>query len=329
MDKILIVDDDPYVRDLLRSALGDQYEVLVASSGEEAIDVALTSGPRLILLDVVLPGLDGREVCLRLRSNPRTCHAVIVILTGRNTEQHIVQGLRAGADDYLVKPFNISELCARVNSHLRRQARELQANPLTGLPGNNAIEQVIRTSIAAQLEFAVCHADINRFKSYNDKYGFSDGDRVIVFCAELLTLAVAGHGRSGLDFVGHIGGDDFVVIAEPDGCRKIAQSIVDGFDKEVRRFYSREDLDRGGIETTDRVFKVAFAPIISVSLAIVISDGSLTHPGQISQAAAELKNFLKRNSPASSCYMIDRRSHKTPSADLSTIIMETSIQHQG
>src|SRR5712692_6921884 len=137
MDRILIVDDDPYVRDLLRAALGDQYEVLVASSGEEAIDVALASGPRLILLDVVLPGLDGQEVCLRLRRNPRTCHAIIVILTGRTTTQHIIEGLRAGADDYLIKPFSVSELCARVDSHLRRQSRELQANPLTGLPGNN------------------------------------------------------------------------------------------------------------------------------------------------------------------------------------------------
>jgi diguanylate cyclase (GGDEF)-like protein len=328
MDKILIVDDDSYVRDVLRTALSDQYEVLVASSGEEAIDMAVAAGPRLILLDVVLPGLDGQEVCLRLRRNPRTCHAVIVILTGRTTPQHVVEGLRAGADDYLVKPFNISELRARVDSHLRRQARELQANPLTGLPGNNAIEQVIRTSINAQLEFAVCHADINHFKSYNDKYGFSDGDSVIVFCAEVVTRAIADHGRSGLDFVGHIGGDDFVIITDPDSCKTIAQSIVDRFDKEIRRFYSREDLDRGGIETTDRVFKASFAPIVSISLAIVISDGSLTHPGQISQAAAELKSFLKRNGPASSCYMIDRRSYKTSGLDLSTLAVETSIQHQ-
>jgi diguanylate cyclase (GGDEF)-like protein len=328
MDKILIVDDDPYVRDLLRAALAEQYEVLVASSGEEAIEMAMANGPRLILLDVVLPGLDGQEVCLRLRRNPRTCHAVIVILTGRTTPQQIVEGLRAGADDYLVKPFNISELCARVDSHLRRQSRELQANPLTGLPGNNEIEQVIRTSINARIEFAVCHADINHFKSYNDKYGFSAGDRVIVFCAEVLTRAVADHGRSGLDFVGHIGGDDFVIIADPLGCRTIAQSVVDRFDREVHRFYSQEDLDRGGIETTDRVFKVSLAPIITISVAIVISDGTLTHPGQISQAAAELKNFLKRNGPASSSYMIDRRSYKAPGPDLSAIAVETSVRHQ-
>jgi len=327
MDKILIVDDDPYVRDVLLAALSDQYEVLLASTGEEAIDLAIATGPRLILLDIVLPGLDGQEVCLRLRRNPRTCHAVIVNLTGRTNPQHIVEGLRAGADDYLLKPFNVSELCARVESHLRRQARELQANPLTGLPGNNAIEQVIRSSINAKIEFAVCHADINHFKSYNDKYGFSDGDRVILFCRDVLTRAVAENGRSGLDFVGHIGGDDFVIITDPQVCKPIAQTIVDRFDIEVRHFYSQEDLDRGGIETTDRVYKVTFAPIISISLAIVISDGSLTHPGQISQAAAELKNFLKRNGPASSAYMIDRRSYKTAGPDLSGLVVETSVHH--
>jgi CheY-like chemotaxis protein len=328
MDKILIVDDDPYVRDLLESALADQYEVLAASSGEQAIETAISHCPRLILLDVVLPGLDGKEVCLRLRRNPRTCHAVIVILTGRSTPQQVVDGLRAGADDYLVKPFHISELCARVDSHLRRQARELQANPLTGLPGNNEIEQVIRASIDAKIEFAVCHADINRFKSYNDKYGFSDGDRVIAFCADVLTRAVAEHGRPGLAFVGHIGGDDFVIIADPAGCKAIAQFTVDRFDKEVRRFYSAEDLDRGGIETTDRVFKTAFAPIISISIAIVISYGTLVHPGQISQAAAELKNFLKRNGPSSSSYMIDRRSYKTEAPDLSSLAVRSSVHDQ-
>ncbi|MGH9759662.1 MAG: GGDEF domain-containing response regulator, partial [Blastocatellia bacterium] len=234
----------------------------------------------------------------------------LVMLTVKDREEDVVEGLRAGADDYLVKPFKISELRARLDSHLRRQFRELQANPLTGLPGNNEIEQVMRASMKAGIEFAVCYADISYFKNYNDKYGFSAGDRVLVSCGELLTRVVAELGRPDQDFVGHIGGDDFIIVSAPDRIRAIAEAVVKRFDVEVRGFYAAEDLERGGFETVDRLFQTSFAPIVTISLAVVISDGTFTHPGQIAQAAAEVKNYLKRNEHKSSCYMIDRRSRE-------------------
>ncbi|HKV42940.1 MAG TPA: response regulator [Blastocatellia bacterium] len=308
MDKILAVDDDTYMRALLRTALANHYEVLEAGSGEEALSVAVSADPRLILLDVMMPGMSGHEVCSQLRRNPKTCHTIIVMLTVHDREEDVVEGLAAGADDYLVKPFKISELKARIDSHLRRQWRELQANPLSGLPGNNEIDQVIRASLKAGIEFAVCYADISYFKSYNDKYGFSAGDQVLVFCADLLTRVVGELGDAGQDFVGHIGGDDFIIISAPERIKAIAEEVVERFDVEVRKFYAAEDLDRGGIETIDRLFKTTFAPIISVSLAIVISDGSFSHPGQIAQTAAEVKGYIKRNYSQGSTYMVDRRS---------------------
>jgi DNA-binding response OmpR family regulator len=146
-DKLLVVDDEPKVRALLRAALGKTYDIAEAESGEEALRLARSGEFRLVLLDLMMPGMSGHEVCRRLRRNPLTCHMTVVMLTARDREEDIVGGLQAGADDYLVKPFKISELKARIDSHLRRQWRELQASPLTGLPGNTQIEQVIKAHL--------------------------------------------------------------------------------------------------------------------------------------------------------------------------------------
>ena len=313
MDKILIVDDDAFMRDLLKTALSRHYDVAEASSGEEALNLSISEDIRLILLDVMMPGMSGHEVCLRLRRNPRTCHTIIVMLTGRNAEEDVIEGLRTGADDYISKPFKVSELKARIDSHLRRQWRELQASPLTGLPGNNEIDQVLRTSIKAGLNFAVCYADLNSFKIYNDKYGFISGDRVIVFTADLLTRAVAENGNADQDFVGHIGGDDFVIIAAPERAEAICSVITESFDSEIKQFYSEEDVKCGWIETLDRQGAVTFAPLLSISIAVVVNDCEIFHhPGQIAQTAAEIKRFLKGSQDGRSNYLINRRGFFRP-----------------
>jgi PleD family two-component response regulator len=308
MDRILIVDDDAYIRSVLRTALGGSYEVLEAGTGEEALQIVKNEDVRLVLLDVMMPGMSGYEVCLQLRRNPQTCHTVVVMLTARDKEEDVVEGLDIGADDYLVKPFKTSELRARISSHLRRQWRELQANPLTRLPGNNEIDQTIRTSIRAGLKFAVCHADINSFKTYNDRYGFTAGDRVLIFTAELLTRAVSEQGDPEHDFVGHIGGDDFIIVVAPERVEPICSAVVQGFDAGVPSFYDEQDLARGGVVTVDRLRKTVFSPLATISIAVVSSDGhNFSHPAQIAQAAAEIKTFLKKSEHGTSRYMVDRR----------------------
>ena len=193
-------------------------------------------------------------------------------------------------------------------SHLRRQWRELQANPLTGLPGNNQIEQVIKASIKGTSPFAVCYADLNNFKTFNDHYGFTSGDRVLHFSAEVLTDAVARAGDAESDFVGHIGGDDFVIVTRPDRVEGICRAVIERFDGGASSFYSADDLGRGGIDAVDRQGHVVFVPLLTVSLAVVtVRPGEFEHPAQISQTAAEIKQFLKRQPGSGSRYLIDRR----------------------
>src|SRR6185369_276479 len=307
-DKLLIVDDEPQVRLLLRTALGKTYDVAEAENGEDALRLARTGEFRLVLHDLMMPGMSGHEVCTRLRRNPLTCHMTVVMLTARDREEDVVSGLQAGADDYIVKPFKISELKARIESHLRRQWRELQANPLTGLPGNMQIDQVIRANLKALASFAVCYADLNNFKVYNDQYGFTAGDRVLGYTAELLTAVVAELGNPDQDFVGHVGGDDFVVVTSPELVEPICEAVVSRFDGAIGDFYADADREAGGLHAKDRQGGSVFVPLMGISLAVVtVQDGGFEHPAQISQIAAEIKNYLKQQNALGSRFMIDRR----------------------
>lgn len=308
-DKILIVDDNDAVRKMLVTALSKHYNIVEAASGEQALTIAAQGDVRLVLLDIMMPGMDGLETCLRLRRNPHSCHSIIVMLTARDKEDDVVTGLKMGADDYLTKPVNFSELKARIDSHLRRQWRDLQASPLTGLPGNRQIQQILTTNLKAGVSFAVIYADLNNFKAYNDRYGFAAGDEILNYTASVLTNAVQEKGNSDTDFVGHIGGDDFIIVTSQERCEAICQLSIERFDHEIKDFYDAKDLARGGIEATDRQGNQILAPILSIGLAVVIhEDSRFSHPGQISQVAAEVKKYVKKHEK--SAYLIDRRATK-------------------
>src|ERR671914_2467859 len=186
-ESILVVDDDPdiarFVEVNLRSA---GYDVSVAGDGQEALDRAADLRPDLVLLDVMMPRLDGFEVAQRLRKNPQTANTSIIMLTAKALSADKVTGLQSGADDYIIKPFDPVELLARVKGTLRR-AREMRPlSPLTGLPGNIRVQEEIRRRVAEDEPFSLLYADLDFFKPYNDHYGFVRGDRAIQGLARLI-----------------------------------------------------------------------------------------------------------------------------------------------
>src|SRR5918995_154262 len=214
-ESILVVDDDPdiarFVEVNLRSA---GYEVAVAGDGEEAVERATEMRPDLVLLDVMIPRLDGFEVAQRLRKNPQTANTSIIMLTAKALSADKVTGLQSGADDYIIKPFDPIELLARVKGTLRRAEERRDLSPLTGLPGNIRIQEEIERMVREELSFAVLYADLDNFKAYNDQKGFVQGDRLIQATARILQDAVMEF--AGADgFVGHVGGDDFVAVVPP------------------------------------------------------------------------------------------------------------------
>ncbi len=250
-ETILVVDDDPdiarFVEVNLRSA---GYEVSVAGDGEEALERASEIRPDLVLLDVMMPRLDGFEVAQRLRKNPQTANTSIIMLTAKALSSDKVTGLQSGADDYIIKPFDPIELLARVKGTLRRAKEMRNLSPLTGLPGNIRIQEEIERQVREHRPFAVLYVDLDNFKTYNDKYGFVRGDRLIQGTARMIQDAVMANDPDG--FIGHVGGDDFVAVVEPDVAEDVAKAVCDRFDTDRALYYEDDDLDRGFVRMEDR-----------------------------------------------------------------------------
>jgi len=292
--RILIVDDEPDVLDILRIILTDEkFDVIEATDGEQALELAKTKSPNLIILDYKMPGMNGHEVCKHLKKDILLQHLPIIMLTGKGETEDKVAGLEAGADDYIVKPFEPRELIARVKMLLRRTARDLDANPLTRLPGNVSILDELQIRVDKQTLFAVGYLDLDKFKAYNDKYGFEHGDEVIKDTARIIIRAIKTKGNSD-DFIGHIGGDDFVFISTPARIDGICKKIIQDFESAVPGFYNQGDRERGYTFSKDRKGQEQKVPLLSLSIGVVTNEAhKITHVAQIGEIGAELKQCAK------------------------------------
>lgn len=305
-ETILVVDDDPdiarFVEVNLRSA---GYEVAVAADGEEALERAAEMRPDLVLLDVMMPRIDGFEVAQRLRRNPQTANTSIIMLTAKALSTDKVLGLTAGADDYIIKPFDPIELLARVKGTLRRAKEMRNLSPLTGLPGNIRIQEEIERMVREGRPFAVLYCDLDNFKAYNDQKGFLQGDHLIQATARIIQDAVVEF-ASADGFVGHVGGDDFVAMMPPDVAEDVAKRIVERFDAQIGQFYDREDLVRGYVEVQDRKGVLQKLPLVGMSIGVATTaKREFAHYGEAVAVATEMKQFAKRE--IGSSYAIDRR----------------------
>lgn len=306
MSKILIVDDEEHVRQLLETFLRlEGYETVTAASGEAAIEATKRELPHLILLDLMLPDLDGMAVCKRLRQTIRTTYIPIVMLTARQGVGEKVEALNLGADDYVTKPFDLHELLARIRTQLRHVELGLLSE-LTGLPGNTLIERAIGQLVRSHDEkWAILYIDIDRFKAFNDVYGFVRGNELIKALARIVD-SVVGQAGNDISFVGHIGGDDFVAIVRSEQVDEVCRRILLLFDEEVRKHYAPEDFERGYIATEDRQGRLSVFPVVSLSIGVVTNQyKQVDSVGMVGKLAAEVKS--KAKSLPGSTYYVDRR----------------------
>ncbi|MEZ5169760.1 MAG: response regulator [Acidimicrobiia bacterium] len=304
---IVVADDDPDVAGAIEVNLSlEGYEVHVVSDGVEALDAAFTLEPDLIVLDWLMPRKDGLEVCRELRSDPRTADVPVVLLTAKSQADDKVEGLTSGADDYIVKPFEPSELVARVAGLLRRSSQMRDLSPLTRLPGNFRIAAELEALVKdPENRFAVLYADLNDFKSFNDHYGFLRGDEVIKFTARVITETLSAH-PSTPQFAGHVGGDDFVIIVSPEVAVDVAEGIIERFDAGIGRLYDAEDAARGSIDVVSRQGERTAHALVGIAIGIVSTDTrALATQWEASALATEMKAHAKRH--PRSAYEIDRR----------------------
>ncbi len=268
---IVLVDDTNQLCNIVNKifARESNYEFFTSTSDRTELRKALLTIPDLIIVNE--DGLkedSAATVCKYIKKNKENNITPIIVTSSIKIEEHRVDVLKSGVEYYIVKPLNEQYFYYTIKnlSHLIASNRCLSA--LTGLPGNLQIDNEMKRRIASKKLFAILYADLDNFKSYNDKYGFMNGDEVIKYTATLIKNHIQKYGSKG-DFLGHIGGDDFVAIVDYENAKKIGRMIVKEFDKEIKAFYSEEDLRIGSIRLPNRKGRIEKYPIMTLTVAMI------------------------------------------------------------
>ncbi len=290
--RILVVEDDVDISNMLRIYFDSQgYDVWVAVRGQEALDICRRKLPNIIVLDIMLPDIDGYEVCQRLRNNLRTSHIPILFLTQKDERSDKIAGLELGADDYITKPFDIEELRWRVQNVLKRAQYENLTNPTTGVPSSKLIEEQLK-KLMRRNGWTILYIGINGFEPFKEVHGFVAGDDILRFVAIILTESVDELGTVN-DFIGHIGGDDFILITTTEKAEALRQRLVKRFQAEVGTFYSFREKERGFMMVQDADGNERKVPLMSLAVGVV-PEGPFTDIREITEAASTARRDSKR-----------------------------------
>ncbi len=286
--RILVVEDDFDISNMLRIYFSGQgYEVQVAPRGGDALSMTRKMLPDLIVLDIMLPDMNGYDVCRELRTTVRTSHIPIIFLTQKDERSDKIAGLELGADDYITKPFDIEELKLRVQNAIQAARRQTLIDGKSGLPTGRLIEDHLRNLMRDNKQWAYVDIKINNFDAFKDVYGFVAGDEVIRFMALLLGEVVDEVGTPD-DYVGNPGADNFIVITHAGDFKRLRDRVVERFNDEVRQHYSFIDRERGYILVPDTVQGEKHADLMNVSVGAV---STVTHQfsdiREITELAAE------------------------------------------
>jgi len=286
--RLLIVEDDVDIGNMLKIYFGGMdFDVDVAVRGLDAIEKTKQVLPHLIVLDIMLPDIDGFEVCSNLRTNMRTSHIPVIFLTQKDERSDKLQGLERGADDYITKPFDIEELKLRVQGAIKRSERESLTDPRSGRPAGRLIEDQLR-KIIREKGWSFMDAKVNNFESFKDVYGFVAGDDVIRFTSMLIGEVVDEVGTPS-DFIGHAGGDNFIIITTDDKASAMKARLKERFDTEVQSHYNFMDRQQGYIQAPAAEGTIN-VPFMNLSVGVVSpSTQSFADIREITELAAEAR----------------------------------------
>ena len=287
--RMMIVEDDPDISNMLRIYFQSQgYEVAVAQRGEDALEMCRQQLPHIIVLDIMLPDMDGYDVCRELRGNLRTSHIPIIFLTQKDERSDKIHGLELGADDYITKPFDLEELKLRVKNAMARAQYESLTNPTTGLPSGRLIEAQLR-QLMRRDDWGIIYVGIQGFSTFCEVYGFVAGEEVLRFAAMVLGRAVDAAGTPN-DFIGHIGGDDFIIITDKDLVAPIVEDLQRHFSADVGAHYDWATRQRGYLIMHDEAGKEANVDLMSFSAGLVTADdGPFADIREITEVAASAR----------------------------------------
>jgi DNA-binding response OmpR family regulator len=267
--RLLIVEDDIDISTMLRIYFTSQgYDVDVALRGSEALEKTRHGMPHLIVLDIMLPDIDGYEVCRLLRLSTRTSHIPVIFLTQRDERSDRLQGLELGADNYITKPFDIEELKLYVQNAIARAERESLTDPQTGRPAGRLIEDELRKMIRQRKGWSFMDVRINFYEAFKDVYGFIAANDVLRFTSMLIGEVMDVHGTPN-DFIGHAGGDNFIIITTEEAAPAIRQQLKSRFNQEVLMHYSFMDREKGHIMAPDENGKIQATGLMTLAVGTV------------------------------------------------------------
>lgn len=306
--------------------LAEERELQITEIGEEQELKQLVnqSFPACIVLD-----LDAADrsiaLCQTLKGDPFTAIIPVIILETSGNDELLFRALEAGADEVLTSRMNDREQMLRLGTALDRATRDVSVHPTTRLPGTGLIDREMASRLRRNELFAVCYADLDHFKEFNDRYGYNEGDGVIILLSRILRDLVKGHAPDG--FIGHIGGDDFIFIVPLEAMRICCEEILDVFDELIPYQYSPDDRRAGYFLGKDRRGNVLRVPLMTLSIGVVTNQHrTFSHTARISELATEMKSYAK--TLPGSVYAVDRRHdarHLAP-AGLSTPLIPDSLK---
>jgi len=287
--RLLVVEDDIDIGNMLKIYFsGMDFDVDVAVRGSDALEKTKQVLPHLIVLDIMLPDIDGYEVCRNLRTSMRTSHIPVIFLTQKDERSDKLQGLELGADDYITKPFDIEELKLRVQGAIKRSERESLTDPRSGRPAGRLIEDQLRR-IIREKRWALLDAGINNFDSFKDVYGFVAGDDVLRFTSQMIGEVVDEIGTTS-DFIGHAGGDNFIITTTEEKADAIKTRLKERFDKEVQTHYNFMDRQQGFIQSPTSDGTTVKVPFMNMLIGVVSpSQHSFADIREITELSAEAR----------------------------------------
>jgi GGDEF domain-containing protein len=286
-------------------ALGRSFPLEVHADAAQVESIVLRGHPCLLFIDADRMGQAGLQLVRGLKSDPFTAIIPALILAGSHDADEIQGWFAAGADEILTGVFPLEEQRARLDALLVRTQRDVSVHPSTRMPGTTEIEREIRRRLEVAQEFAVCYADLDHFKEYNDRYSYYDGDRVIYILSRILHDVVKGL-LGGRGFVGHIGGDDFIFIIPSTDISPVCGEILAVFDSLVPFQYNEQDRRAGYFFGKDRRGQLHRVPLMTLSVGIVTNrHRTFAHPAEVSELATEMKSYAK--TLPGSVYVVDRR----------------------
>lgn len=294
---------------------GKGFPTIAVGDGSQIESMTLRSLPAMVLVDGNGDHSYGLSLTRILKADPYTAIVPVAFLEDAHVERRVHEAFRAGADEVLTPFFDPEEQRARLEVLLTRTERNVSVHPSTRLPGTSEIEREIKRRMDQGGNFAVCYADLDHFKEYNDRYSYNDGDRVILILSRILHDVVKGLcGHEG--FVGHIGGDDFILVMPLPMTDAVCAEIITVFDALIPLQYSDADRRAGYFFGKDRRGQLHKVPFMTLSIGIVTNERRrFTHPAQVSELATEMKSYAK--TLPGSVFVIDRR-HDPVSAEDAT-----------